>query len=248
MGEQQPTSSALPPGFAQRPAPPTTPHHDPRSAFTLPKLRLEIRDLSHAGALRTLAAINFAECAAACARDVLALLYVHPDESTTNVPGTRSVTFVIRDMGGVAYTTGIDLDRDHKEIHFSAPYIAGIPQERLREELCGVITHELVHCFQHDACQTCPGGLIEGVADWVRLRCGHVPPHWKREAKGHKWDAGYQTTGYFLEYLEQQCGEGTVRRLNEKLRLERYDQDKFWTELLGISVEDLWAAYGASLD
>jgi hypothetical protein len=41
-----------------------------------------------------------------------------------------------------------------------------------------------VHCLQWDAHKTCPGGLIEGVADWVRLNCDLSPPHWKRETDG----------------------------------------------------------------
>ena len=92
-------------------------------------------------------------------------------------------------MGGVAYTTGTDLDNDHKELHFSLNYIAnngGVS----RDEILGVICHELVHCFQWAANGTCPGGLIEGVADWVRLRAGLGAKHWKREAGG-KWDGGY---------------------------------------------------------
>jgi hypothetical protein len=47
-----------------------------------------------------------------------------------------------------------------------------------------VLTHELVHCYQWDAEGTCPGGLIEGVADWVRLNCDLSPPHWKKEVDG----------------------------------------------------------------
>jgi hypothetical protein len=41
-----------------------------------------------------------------------------------------------------------------------------------------------VHCYQWDAEGTCPGGLIEGVADWVRLNCDLSPPHWKKEVDG----------------------------------------------------------------
>ena len=85
--------------------------------------------------------------------------------------------------------------------------------------------------------------MIEGVADWVRLNCNLSPPHWKREVDG-KWDAGYQQTAYFLEYLEGRFGQGTVRRLNEKLRIERYDDKRFWAELLGKPVEELWQEYG----
>jgi len=148
-------------------------------------------------------------------------------------------------MGGVAYTTGTELDNDHKEIHFSLRYIDGIkPPSRLTSEITGVLTHELVHCYQWDAKGTCPGGLVEGVADWVRLNCDLSPPHWKRETAG-EWDRGYQHTAYFLEYLETRFGQGTVRKLNEKLRRHEYQVNPFWTQLLGRPVELLWQDYVA---
>jgi hypothetical protein len=147
-------------------------------------------------------------------------------------------------MDGVAYTTGSDLDSDHKEIHFSVDYIhRAITASRKAKEIMGVLTHEMVHCYQYNAYGTCPGGLIEGIADWVRLNANLSPPHWKKEATG-EWDAGYQHTGYFLEYLEKRYGEGTIRRMNEKLRIERYEEKKFWTELVGRQVEQLWGDYG----
>ena len=90
-------------------------------------------------------------------------------------------------MNGVAYTTGTDLDHDHKELHFNLNYIANTKAASKREELLGVLCHELVHCFQWAANGTCPGGLVEGVADWVRLRAGLAAGHWKQEASG-KWD------------------------------------------------------------
>lgn len=241
MGEA--TSSAIP-EHLRAPAPGTPAHH---AGFQLPKLRLEVRDLDNKGVLRALAAINFGECVRSCAHNVLRHLYHHPANAPCPLPTTRSVTFILRDMDGVAYTTGSDLDNDHKEIHFSTRHIDNQSPERIADELYGVITHELVHCFQYDGFRTCKGGLIEGVADWVRLRCGHVPPHWKPRAEGCGWDAGYETTGYFLEYLENQCGEGTVRRLNAKLHAEKYDEDKFWPDLFGSTIGELWETYAASL-
>lgn len=60
----------------------------------------------------------------------------------------------------------------------------------------------------------------------------------------HKdWDQGYQHTAYFLQYLEQRFGSGTVRRLNEKLRQHKYKESSFWTELLGSSVTNLYGDY-----
>jgi len=151
-------------------------------------------------------------------------------------------------MPGVAYTTGSEIDEDHKEIHFSLDYIhSAVSNARKTEEIMGVLTHEMVHCYQYNALGTCPSGLIEGVADWVRLNSQLSPPHWKKEASG-KWDAGYQHTGYFLDYLEKRFGQGLICRLNEKLRIERYEEKRFWTELCGRPVEQLWGDYGEALE
>lgn len=149
-------------------------------------------------------------------------------------------------MDGVAYTTGSDLDSDHKEIHFSLGYINGIAASRKKDEIMGVLTHEMVHCYQYNAFGTCPGGLTEGIADWVRLNADLSPPHWKKETSGN-WDAGYQHTGYFLQYLEERFGVGTVRRMNEKLRIVRYEEKRFWTELIGRPVEQLWGDYAKAV-
>ena len=236
------TTSAIPPstpGDKQKPLPnPPT--------FTLPKFRLKVNDLSHAGAIRALTSLDLSASISSSTLSVLKLLYHSPSNPNTTAPPTRSVTFILRDMPGVAYTTGSDLDNDHKEIHCSLGYIANISQDRIADEIAGVVAHELVHCFQHNGLGSCPGGLIEGVADWVRLKCGYAPPHWKRETEDKTWDAGYQTTGYFLEYLEERFGEGTVSKLNEKLRVGCYEKE-FWYELLGHDVEKLWGDYGKSL-
>ncbi|TVY81773.1 hypothetical protein LSUE1_G004201 [Lachnellula suecica] len=216
--------------------------------FPLPKLRLEIRDLNHDGTQEFLTAVTANKALHKAVQSVLSLLYQSKNSPTTTVPPTRSVTLILRSMPGVAYTTGIELDSDHKEIHFSLDYIhASVAKSRKTEEIMGVLTHEMVHCYQYNAFGTCPGGLIEGIADWVRLNAQLSPPHWKKEASG-KWDAGYQHTGYFLEYLDKRFGPGLIRRLNEKLRIERYEEKRFWTELCGRPVEQLWADYGEAVE
>lgn len=183
-------------------------------------------------------------------------------------------------MGGVAYTTSTDLDRDHKEIHFSLDYIANIrPRDRVAHEIEGVLTHELVHCYQYDGTRLryndsndfsdqdddddsskssgkpddardarCPGGLIEGIADWIRLRCDLGPPHWHRDEKqsarrAKSWDRGYESTAFFLDHLESRFGQGTVARINGRLRVSGYHEDRFWPALLGESIEELWEEY-----
>ena len=150
-------------------------------------------------------------------------------------------------MGGVAYTTGSELDGDHKEIHFSLDYINGIPSARQKDEIQGVLVHEMVHCWQWNAVGTAPGGLIEGIADFVRLKAGLSPPHWKKEGGGN-WDAGYQHTGYFLEWIESTWGGGSVRKINHALKDEKYDEGDFWERLFGKGVSLLWKEYEGSLD
>jgi hypothetical protein len=72
-------------------------------------------------------------------------------------------------MPGVAHTCGSD---QHKEIHFSLDYIKPLSPAFAPTEIEGVIVHEVVHCFQYNARNTCPGGLIEGIAGMSRpARC-----------------------------------------------------------------------------
>jgi Peptidase of plants and bacteria len=116
------------------------------SAFPLPKLRLEIRDLNHEGAGTFLEAVIASKALSTAVQSVLEFLYHSPDSPTTTVPPTRSVTLILRPMDGVAYTTGSDLDGDHKEIHFSLDYIhKAISPSRKTDEIMGVLTHEMVH-------------------------------------------------------------------------------------------------------
>ncbi|CAK7565386.1 MAG: hypothetical protein SEPTF4163_003302 [Sporothrix epigloea] len=217
--------------------------------YPKPKLRLEVRDLDHEGASTFCESVNVSLIMQQAVGNVQRLLYGrdawHVDPET-HCPPTRSVTLILRAMPGVAYTTGSELDGDHKEIYFSLEYIAGIrPRgERVTAEITGVLTHELVHCYQWDGHGTCPSGLVEGIADWVRLRCNLSPPHWKRDpAAVGRWDAGYQHTAYFLDFMERRFGNGTVRRINEKLRLDHYQEKDFWLGLFGLSIDKLWTDY-----
>ncbi|KAJ5359135.1 uncharacterized protein N7496_011548 [Penicillium cataractarum] len=194
------------------------------------------------------------------------------------IPPTRSVTLFLRDFGGVAYTTGTELDDAHKEIHLSLPYITHCKNSAAKadpvHELAGVLTHELVHCYQHTSPPDSakggkdtpgpPGGLIEGIADFVRLKAGLSPPHWTRPTSSSqrekKWDAGYQHTAYFLAWIEDVwAGEGAVGMLNDRLFRVGYvgegaedeangHEGGFWKSLFGAGVAELWDEYGQWLD
>lgn len=205
-----------------------------------PLLRLEIRDLSSEGARAFLRLIHASRALEHAVDAVLSNLYAGIEKIC--IPGTRSVTLVLRDMDGVAYTTGRDIDDDHKEIHLSTRYIAHIAEARQKEEIMGVLVHEMVHCWQHSGFGSAPVGLTEGVADWVRLKAGYAPPHWKRHSDCD-WDAGYERTGYFLEWLEKEHGADVVRKLNEGLRGCKYDAHSLWHDCCGNGVKHLWDEY-----
>jgi hypothetical protein len=209
-----------------------------------PLLRLELRDLSSSGSRAFLRLVHASSALQDAVDIVLKLLY--KDLAVSCIPPTRSVTLIIRDMDGVAYTTGLDIDDDHKEINLSTKYIESVPESRQKEEIMGVLVHEMVHCWQQSGCGTAPGGLIEGVADWVRLKAGYAPPHWKRHIDCD-WDAGYEKTGYFLEWLEEEHGLDVVRRINEAMRGCDYDEHKVWHGCCGSGVKELWKKYKKSV-
>ncbi|CAO2653719.1 Nn.00g031300.m01.CDS01 [Neocucurbitaria sp. VM-36] len=209
-----------------------------------PLLRLELRDLTSEGSRAFLRLIHASKALEHAVDTVLKNLYT--GLNTSCIPPIRSVTLVLREMDGVAYTTGRDIDDDHKEIHINTEYLSHISESRQKEEIMGVLVHEMVHCWQHSAFGTAPVGLTEGVADWVRLKAGYAPPHWKRHADCD-WDAGYERTGYFLEWLEKEHGEDVVRRINDGLRKRKYDADSLWHDCCGKSVKHLWEEYKKSL-
>ena len=218
----------------------------PKPNFPTPRLRLKISDLSHPGTAIFFANSNPVSALSEATKVVLSTLY-SPTKTNEHISPTRSITLILRSMPGVAYTTGSDLDESDKKISFSLDYINGVSKRPPQSgppgpEIQGVLVHEMVHCWQWNALGSAPGGLIEGVADFVRLKAGFCPAHWKREA-GEKWDAGYQHTGYFLDWIESELGEGSVKKINQALKNETYQEEKFWNYLFGKSVSTLWNDY-----
>ena len=221
----------------------TRPH--PKPVLPKCKLRLICNNLDHEGSSIFFDNINPTVSLSQAVDAVLSILY-QPTKTNNHIPPTRSVSLTLRSMGGVAYTTGSDIDDDHKEIHFSLDYIKNIASDRHQQEIQGVLVHEMVHCWQWNGLGTSPGGLIEGIADFVRLKAGLSPPHWKKEAGG-EWDAGYQHTGYFLEWIEESFGEGSVKKINATLQNKKYVEEEFWQGLFQKNVADLWAEYSNTL-
>ncbi|KAI3445933.1 hypothetical protein Pfo_002598 [Paulownia fortunei] len=146
------------------------------------------------------------------------------------------VSLFIDDMDGVAYAS-------NNEIHVSARYIQGYSGD-VKREITGVLYHEMAHVWQWNGNgQAVPGGLIEGIADFVRLKSGYIPSHWVSPGQGDRWDQGYDVTARFLDYCDELRSGTFVSELNKKMR-DGYS-DGFFQDLLGKSVDNLWMDYKA---
>ncbi|KAF8017217.1 hypothetical protein BT93_H2416 [Corymbia citriodora subsp. variegata] len=155
-----------------------------------------------------------------------------------NVPGDRKsvekVSLFIENMEGIAYES-------NDEIHVSATYLGGF-SGNVKREFVGVVLHEMVHVWRWNGDGQAPGGLIEGIADFVRLRSRFVPDHWVGPGQGDRWDQGYDITARFLDYCDG-LRNGFVAELNKKMRTGY--SDNYFVDLLDKSVDQLWMDYKA---
>ncbi|RCV42345.1 hypothetical protein SEVIR_9G207800v4 [Setaria viridis] len=126
-------------------------------------------------------------------------------------------------------------------ISLNAQYVAGF-QGDVKTEVTGVLYHETTHVWQWDGQGQANGGLIEGIADFVRLRAGLAPDHWRKAGQGDKWDQGYDVTARFLDYCDS-LKQGFVAELNGKMK-DGYS-DGFFQDILGKDVQQLWQDYKA---
>ncbi|BGP15389.1 hypothetical protein JCM10213_005111 [Rhodosporidiobolus nylandii] len=229
----------------------------------LPKLHLRLLDLAHPGIEAFFrAAPSPGETLRIAVKRVLSTLYPPSLASTSAAsaaapPPVRSVTLNVRTFDGVAHTCGSELDNEHKEVHLSASYLAGVSSrcggnvKEVKHELEGVLTHELVHVFQYDGRGSVPGGVIEGIADWVRGESGLGAQHWHEKVEeGDRWDAGYEKTGFFLRWLSSTLDNPhLVPQLNMGMRSSRWDDGVHLKKLLGgQDVEELWQLYREELE
>ncbi|WJZ83947.1 hypothetical protein VitviT2T_003586 [Vitis vinifera] len=155
-----------------------------------------------------------------------------------NTPADRKdvqrVTLIIENTDGIAYA-------ENDEIHVNANYIKEYSGD-LKGEFTGVLYHEMTHIWQWNGNGQTPGGLIEGIADFVRLKANYIPSHWVQPGQGDRWDQGYDVTARFLDYCNS-LRNGFVAELNKKMR-SGYSAD-FFVELLRNNVDQLWTDYKA---
>lgn len=172
----------------------------------------------------------------AAAQRVCDVLY----RAQSDVPAIRRITLVVEDMDGVAYAWGSEV---HLSSTYLADYAASHDDEETAYEIAGIIHHEYTHIYQYfDG----PGWLIEGVADFVRLRAGFIPMSNRRP--GGAYDDAYQTTAFFLAWIDDRH-PGFGHQLNQSLtdRDDRGWSTDVFEELTGTDVDTLWSEYQASL-
>ncbi|KAF8590708.1 BSP-domain-containing protein [Ramaria rubella] len=186
------------------------------------------------------------------------ILYPDSDFKPKNVKSP--VKLIMRDMEGVAhaansmsYSGELRGQSFSNVFHgsdfvFSTKYLGGLEHHSDPAfEIRGIILHELTHTFQFSAENT-PGGLIEGIADFVRLRGEHGAKHWAESPVGKKWDQGYETTAYFLDWADKNIYEGLVTHINAWLgKNKTYNELQMFNSVMpGWSWDVLWEQYLAS--
>lgn len=154
-------------------------------------------------------------------------------------PAKFSITFR-SDARGVAFAAGT-------RITCAADWF----KRNLEGEAVGAVVHEMVHVVQQyrraRGGSRNPGWLVEGLADYIRWFLYEPEKNRPRVNPARaKYTDSYRTTGAFLNYLMEHVDKEIVKRLNAAMREGRYT-DEIWKELTGKTVDELWAAYVATL-
>ncbi|KAK1426330.1 hypothetical protein QVD17_15001 [Tagetes erecta] len=143
-------------------------------------------------------------------------------------------TFV--DEGAIAMSWG------NNKINFSSVFISEYTGDDLKYIYTGILYHEMTHAFQWDGEGRAPIGLLEGVAEYTKLKANYPQPGFAKPGEGDRWDQGYECTARFLEYCDE-VSAGFVANLNKKMRFD-YNVDYF-EDLTGKPVDQLWNDYKA---
>ena len=139
--------------------------------------------------------------------DIAKILY----KDITEIPVFKSVTFVTKDYEYPASKGDKDGDPQHMVLTFDVKHIANKAadgDEALRNEILGVLWHELTHGYNSSP-RT--GGYVEGtdyhsytegLADYIRIKAGYNEH--KRGGIGwiESWnDSAYNQTSFFIEWV-----------------------------------------------
>jgi hypothetical protein len=161
------------------------------------------------------------------------------------------------DPNGVAWKAG---SPPEITIGISAQYLANFYHNNnndlglVLKEVRGVLSHEGTHGYQWEPknCGSYDGSsvfwaFIEGEADGVRAELTNWTPP-RHPTKGGSWMDGYNRTGFFLAWCKDHKKPTFLIELNHAARdMATFTWDAAFQQILGMSVQQAWDEYQASL-
>lgn len=126
-------------------------------------------------------------------------------------------------------------------IHINSEYITG----SLEDEIRGLLYRETGRLWLWDGGRKAPLGLLEGMAEYIKLVAGFNVPTPSvlmnvLDNAERVWDAGGLVTAMYLQYCEG-IKSGFVADLNA--RMEKEWKDDLLEEILGESVTMVWSEF-----
>lgn len=179
---------------------------------------------------------------------VAQILYWKDDDY---MPDVQRIVYTLENVDGISAKSGAPPEI---RIFYSSRWIessqSSMGDERVMYETRGVLYHELTHGYQLSPVGA--GGyskgtefwaFIEGLADAVRYQAGFFPLS-NRRIGGH-WLDGYQTTGFFLQWLTSKDPD-FIRKFNRSaIEVVPWSFDAAMKHIFGEShsVDGLWEEY-----
>ena len=153
-------------------------------------------------------------------------------------------TITVKDMDGVAYTSGTDVSVSKQWI-----------QDQMNGEAIGSLVHESVHVVQQYDFGNAPGWLVEGMADYVRWFRYEPQSHgadiiWMRrqgENFSPHYNDSYRISANFLNWVTEKYDTNIVTEVNAALRDDKYTSD-FWKQHTGKTVQELDAEWRQGIE
>lgn len=185
------------------------------------------------------------------AKEVAKLLYYSDQDAMQDI---NSITYILRDYDGVSAKSGNvpNISIVYSTQHIEKSYIQSL--FKLDFETRGVLFHEMTHAYQLD-----PKGVgnygnnkifwsyTEGLADGIRAHSGFLD--FSNRRAGGDYRDGYQTTGFFLQWLTTKDPDA-LRKFHASTRtLDPWSYDGAFKMIFGenVTAMDLWYEYQAYL-
>jgi len=207
-----------------------------------PAVVIDNKDAAGSGQLFDQALSDPAGTIQCVTRDVCDILLRRSSE----VKALTQLTVVIEDYDGVSETFS---DGTGATIHLSSRHLQDVANAHgsVFDELQNIFYYHATNMYQYDDGDgVATAWLVQGVANYVRHEAGYL--HDSERRAGGTYDAGGTTTGFFLVWLDARYPD-FVYELNQSMT--PYDpyvwSTQAFVDITGQKVDQLWAAYQASL-